>query len=382
MQPRTITIFGSTGSIGQNAVDIIKNNPEDFEVFALTAHDNVQLLAEQALLLKAKYAVITNKDKYLKLKELLTNSDTQILCGSEGITEIAKQKADIFLVAIVGYAGLMPSWEAAKHGTILALANKESLVCAGHLLVEQVRIAGTKLIPVDSEHNAMFQCLNSDNDKIIERLVLTASGGPFLHYSKEQMVHATREAALKHPKWSMGEKITIDSATMVNKALELIEAHHIFGVDESLIDVIIHPESVIHGMVEFADKSIIAGLSNPDMRIPIAYALFWPGRKYVSVAPLDFAKLGSLNFIPVDNDKFPAINLARYVLNQNGIFPLIFNVANEIAVAKFLNKQIKFTDIIPIIQNALDSFSNIKLDNIDNIMPLIEEIYRKQNIAA
>ncbi len=350
---RRVTILGSTGSVGCNTVDLIARAPQTFEVEALTAHRNVALLAEQARHLQARLAVVADEARYGALKEALAGSGIEAAAGESGLIAAGERPADWVMAAIVGFAGLPPTLAAARRGATIALANKEALVCAGGVLLDAARRGGARLLPVDSEHNAIFQCLDESNRDAVERLILTASGGPFRTWTMEQMAHASPAQALAHPNWDMGAKISIDSATMMNKGLEVIEAHHLFGMPGERIDIVVHPQSVIHSMVAYADGSVIAQLGAQDMRVPIAHALAWPRRMKTVSARLDFAKLSALTFEPPDLARFPALRLAREALQTGGVVPISLNAANEIAVESYLSSEIRFLDIVRIVEDVM-----------------------------
>ncbi len=351
---RRVTVLGSTGSVGCNTIDLIANTPGRFAVEVLTAHRNVDLLAKQARQLGARLAVVADTSCYAALKEALAGTGIEAAAGESGLIEAGERPADWVMAAIVGFAGLPPTLAAARRGAAIALANKEALVCAGDVLLQAVREGGGRLLPVDSEHNAIFQCLDEANRDSVDRLILTASGGPFRTWTLEQMGHATPDQAVAHPNWDMGAKISVDSATMMNKGLELIEAHHLFDMPDERIDVVVHPQSVIHSMVEYADGSVVAQMGDQDMRVPIAHTLAWPRRMKTRAARLDFAKLSALTFEPPDLERFPALRLAREALRLGGYFPIILNAANEIAVESFLKSQIRFLDIARIVQDVME----------------------------
>jgi 1-deoxy-D-xylulose-5-phosphate reductoisomerase len=351
---RRVTILGSTGSVGCSTVDLIAAAPEAFEVEALTAHRNVALLAQQALRLQARLAVVADASRYAALKQALAGSGIEAAAGASGLIAAGERPADWVMAAIVGFAGLPPTLAAARRGATIALANKEALVCAGGVLLDAVRQGAARLLPVDSEHNAIFQCLDADNRDTVERLILTASGGPFRTWTLQQMAEARLEQALAHPNWDMGAKISIDSATMMNKGLEVIEAHHLFGMAADRIDVVVHPQSVIHSMVAYADGSVVAQLGDQDMRVPIAHALAWPRRMKTTAARLDFAKLSALTFEAPDPMRFPALRLAREALQTGGCSSIILNAANEIAVGAYLQSEIGFLDIVGIVEDVLE----------------------------
>lgn len=352
---KTITILGSTGSIGDSTLDIVRRAERGaYKVIALTANNNAEKLAAQAKEFEADFVALANADKAGELKQLLSGTSIEMGVGPQALIEAASRKADFTMAAIIGAAGLEPTLAAVKQGHHIGLANKECLVCAGETFMAAVSDSGATLLPVDSEHNAIFQVLESDQPMGVARLILTASGGPFREHSAEQLKAVTRENALNHPVWSMGAKITIDSATLMNKGLELIEASYLFERPSADIDVIVHPQSIIHSMVEYIDGSVLAQLGSPDMRTPIAYAMGWPDRIHAPVQRLDFAKLSGLTFFEPDTVKFPALRLAREALVAGGQAPAILNAANEIAVAAFLDDKIAFLDIAQIVETTLD----------------------------
>ena len=352
---KTITIMGSTGSIGDSTLDIIERaEAGTYKVVALTANTNAEKLATQAIKFDADFVALANTDKADELKQLLAGTGIEMGVGPQSLIEAASRSADFTMAAIIGAAGLEPTLAAVKQGNHIGLANKECLVCAGDTFMAAVKANGATLLPVDSEHNAIFQVLESDQPAGVRRLILTASGGPFREHSVQQLKNVTRENALNHPVWSMGAKITIDSATLMNKGLELIEASYLFDRPSAEIDVIVHPQSIIHSMVEYIDGSVLAQLGSPDMRTPIAYAMGWPERIHAPVQRLDFAKLSGLTFFEPDTKKFPALRLAREALIAGGQAPTVLNAANEIAVAAFLDDKIAFLDIAYVVEQALN----------------------------
>ncbi len=351
---RSVSILGSTGSVGRNTVDLLLANRDRYAVQALVANNNAKVLAEQAIALGAKLAVVADDDAYSKLKEFLAGSGIETAAGPDAVIAAANLSADWIMAAIVGAAGLRPTLAALEQGTILALANKECLVCAGAAFMARAAKFGTTILPVDSEHSAIFQSLDNPDRGGLETITLTASGGPFRTWSLEKIANARLEDALKHPNWNMGAKVTIDSATMMNKGLELIEAHHLFGLDNERIDILVHPESIVHGMATYADGSVIAQLGMPDMRTPIAVSLAWPKRMAAPVAKLDLAEISSLTFENPDLEKFPAISLARNALCEGDRAATILNAANEIAVSAFLDNKIEFLDIAALVGDRLD----------------------------
>jgi len=356
---RGVTILGSTGSVGQSTADLIARDPECYRVEALVAGNSVEALAEQARRLRARLAVVANPQRYRALKDALVGTSIEAAAGPEAVVEAATRPAEWVMAAVVGFAGLESTLVAARRGAMVALANKEALVCAGRLLMDAVDDSGGVLLPVDSEHNAIFQVLEPRHRHAIDRLILTASGGPFRNWSLADMAEATPEQALAHPNWDMGAKISIDSATMMNKGLELIEATLLFGLPETKIDIVVHPQSVIHSMVAYRDGSVLAQLGTPDMRIPIAYALGWPGRIESPAARLNFATLSALTFEPPDADRFPALRLARAALATGGLAPTVLNGANEAAVAAFLAGRIGFLDIARVVEDVVSGTASI-----------------------
>ena len=365
---RRISILGSTGSVGQSTIDLIERNPDSFEVVALTANGNAQALAEQARKVGANLAVVADEAAYSDLKAALSGSGIEAAAGRDALIAAADVPADWTMAAIVGAAGMEPTLAAIRQGRAVALANKETLVCAGALIAQEVKASGATLLPVDSEHNAIFQVLDADRPGTVERLTLTASGGPFRASTKAQMAAVTPAQALDHPNWDMGAKISIDSATMMNKGLELIEAVHLFDMPESRIDILVHPQSVIHSMVSYVDGSVLAQLGVPDMRTPIAYTLAWPERMSAPVERLDLAKIAELSFEAPDSERFPALRLTREALRIGGDAPTILNAANEIAVASFLKNSIGFLEIAEIVEETLTGLPNGKPGSLDEVI--------------
>ncbi|MGF7177079.1 1-deoxy-D-xylulose-5-phosphate reductoisomerase [Azospirillum doebereinerae] len=351
--PRRVTILGSTGSVGTQTVDLVSRDPERFPVEALTANRNVALLADQAKRLNARLAVVADPAGHAELKERLAGTGIETAAGPQAVVEAAQRPADWVMAAIVGAAGLEPTLAAVRRGAIVAFANKEVLVCAGDLMMEEVRAHGATLLPVDSEHSAIYQVFDFERSGTVARLILTASGGPFRTKDRAFMASATREQAVAHPTWDMGAKISVDSATMMNKGLELIEAHFLFGIPEERIDVLIHPQSVIHSLVEYVDGSVLAQLGTPDMRTPIAYALGWPSRIATPAERLDLTKAATLTFEAPDPVRFPALRLARAALQSGGGAPTILSAANEVAVQAFLDRRIGFLDIESVVEGTL-----------------------------
>jgi 1-deoxy-D-xylulose-5-phosphate reductoisomerase len=373
MNVKTISILGSTGSVGTQTLDLIRATPDRYRVNALIAGRNVTLLAEQAREFRAEIAVIQDESLLGALREALAGTGTQIAAGQAAALEASSSPADWTMAAIIGMAGLHPTLAAIRRGGALAFANKEVLVSAGDVMMDAVVTSGTVLLPVDSEHNAIFQCLEPENRSAVERIILTASGGPFRKASREEMAAVTPEAALRHPVWSMGAKITIDSATMMNKGLEVIEAARLFGLASEAVEVLVHPQSVIHGIVCYRDGSMLAQLGAPDMRIPIAHALGWPERLATTAKRLDLAALAGLNFEPPDELRFPALRLARQALAAGGGAPAILNAANEVAVAAFLDRRIGFLDIVGTVEVVLDRLGGRRADDLDSIIAVDAE---------
>jgi 1-deoxy-D-xylulose-5-phosphate reductoisomerase len=367
---RSVTVLGSTGSVGTQTIELLLADPDRFQVRALVAGRNAALLARQAIALRAELAVVADASAYADLRDALAGTGIEVAAGSEAVIEAAALQADWTMAAITGAAGLAPTLAAIRRGAYIGLANKEALVCAGDVMLRAVREAGATLLPVDSEHNAIFQSLADDNRGAVEKIVLTASGGPFRTASLEDMARATPEAALRHPVWSMGAKISIDSATMMNKGLELIEAARLFNLEETAIEVLVHPQSIIHGMVHYHDGSVIAQLGSPDMRIPIAHTLAWPGRMATASPRLDLAAIGRLEFAAPDLIRFPALRLAREALQAGGGTPAILNAANEIAVEAFLQGRIGFLDIAHTVDRVLQQLGTPAADTLQDVIAL------------
>lgn len=356
---KQIAILGSTGSIGRQTLDVCEEYPDKLKPIVLVAGRKVEELAEQALKWRPKMAVIADRSLESKLRTLLSNTDIIVASGDLAIRDaMTLDEIDIVVTATVGYSGLAPTLAAIEAGKDIALANKETLVVAGELVTKKLSTSKTKVIPVDSEHSAIYQCLVGEAPESIKKLIITASGGPFRTWTIEQIALATRADALRHPNWSMGTKITIDSATMINKAFEIIEAKWLFGVKPNQIETIVHPQSIIHSMVEFVDGSIKAQLGNPDMRGPIRYALADATHPTSLYPGLDFSTISSLTFEQPDTSRFPAITLAQLALERGGLIPCVINAANEIAVASFLEEKMRFVDIYPTIINAVDKFND------------------------
>ncbi len=385
---KRVTVLGSTGSVGCSTLDLIAHaregqDPEAFPIEALTAQRRVDDLIAQARQFSPKFAVIGDPSLLAQLREGLDGTGVEAAAGPEALVEAALRPADWVMAAIVGAAGLAPTHAAISRGVEVALANKECLVCAGDLIMGAVKASGATLLPVDSEHNAIFQVLEQENRSSVEKIILTASGGPFRTFTRQQMATVTPAQAVAHPNWDMGQKISVDSATMMNKGLEVIEAHHLFGFSPREIDVLIHPQSVIHSMVSYEDGSVLAQLGSPDMRTPIAHTLAWPQRMPAPVAKLDLAAIGSLSFEAPDETRFPALRLARNALQMGGGAPTILNAANEAAVAAFLEDRIGFLDIPKVVEGALDHLDNgqgiWRLDALEDVFALDSEAREQAN---
>jgi len=352
---KRITILGATGSIGTNTIDLIKREPERYRVVAVTARKNAAVLARLAREVGAQLAVVADPKVYRELKDALAGSDVEAAAGEDALLEAAQRPADWVMAAISGAIGLKPTLAAIERGATVALANKECLVCAGSLFMRKAASAGATVLPVDSEHNAIFQALGAGPREDVKRIILTASGGPFRTWSLSQIKDATPEQALRHPNWSMGPRITVDSASMMNKGLELIEAQHLFGLRPDEIDVLVHPQSVVHGLVEFRDGSIVAQLGSPDMRIPIAHCLAWPHRIDTPATRLDLARVRELTFEGPDPIRFPAVALARRVMEMGGAAPTVMNAADEVAVGEFIARRIAFPAIVSLVEATLEA---------------------------
>lgn len=365
---KTVSILGSTGSIGRSTVDLILSQRDKFSVAVLTGGKNLELLVEQAKKLRPRHAVIADETLYMELKQALSGTGIEVAAGDQAIVDAAAIDTDWTMSAIVGIKGLLPTLEAIKQGKRVALANKESLVSAGSLMIQAVDEAGCTLLPVDSEHNAVFQVFDRRNKDSISRIILTASGGPFLHLSRDELKGITREQALRHPTWSMGEKISIDSATMMNKSLEIIEASYFFNLKRQKIDVLIHPQSIVHSMVEYADGSILAQMGASDMRTPIAHTLAWPERMPTSGKILDLTKNVKFEFEPIDIERFISIKLAYAVLDTGKNAPAILNAANEVAVEAFLAGRLDFSKIEYISEKVLQVSEIFEISSIDAVL--------------
>ena len=352
---RKIAILGSTGSIGTQALDVISRHADRFEAYVLVANNSVELLVKKAREMMPEVVVIGNKDKYNQLKDALADLPIKVWCGVEAIEEVVRdENIDLVLTAMVGISGLKPTVSAIKAGKAIALANKETLVVAGELIATLALKHRVPILPVDSEHSAIFQCLNGEGNNRIDKILLTASGGPFRNFTAEQLTKVTKKEALNHPNWDMGMKVTIDSSTLMNKGFEMIEAKWLFDVEPSQIEVLIHPQSIVHSMVQFDDNTIMAQLGQPDMRAPIQYAFSYPERLKLEMEPVDFIKLSQLTFEAPDRDRFPNLNFAYEAIEKGGNMPCVLNAANEVAVSLFLEDKIGFYEMSSIIEKAMD----------------------------
>jgi 1-deoxy-D-xylulose-5-phosphate reductoisomerase len=370
---RSVTILGSTGSVGCNTVDLLARQPEKFSLEALTANRNVALLAEQARALRPRMVAIADGSLYADLKDALAGLSIEVAAGPAAIIEAASRPAEWVMASIVGAAGLEPTMAAIRRGAIIGLANKECLVCAGELMMADIKTYGAKLVPVDSEHSAIYQVFDFENADKVETIILTASGGPFRCLEAEEMAKVTPAQAVAHPNWDMGAKISVDSATMMNKGLELIEAFHLFPVEIEQIEIVVHPQSVIHSLVAYVDGSVLAQLGQPDMRTPIAYALAWPDRMQAPAPRLRLSEVGNLTFEAPDERKFPALRLAREALRLGGAAPIVLNAANEIAVESFLSEQIGFLDISRIVEQTMEKADAVRLNSLADVIEIDEE---------
>jgi 1-deoxy-D-xylulose-5-phosphate reductoisomerase len=372
---KNICILGSTGSIGTNTLDVIRQHPENFKAQTLVTNTNTELLEKQISEFKPDSVVVYDQTAYDELNSKTKSINTRIVYGYEGLISVLDSyRPDVFVNAFVGFAGLIPTIHAINSNIDIALANKETLVVAGSLVMNLARKMGVNIIPIDSEHSAIWQCLAGEELNRIQRLILTASGGPFRTKSKKELANVTVEEALNHPNWKMGPKITIDSATLMNKGLEVIEAYWLYGVDTTAIEVVIHPQSIIHSMVEFEDKSIKAQLGIPDMRIPIQYALDYPTRHHLEITPMDFKKFDSLTFEQPDFEKFPCLNMAYEALRLGQTYTVVLNAANEVAVDAFLNERINYVDIPMVIKSQLDAHVPQEHEDIDSLLEVDKRI--------
>ncbi len=376
VDPRRVTILGSTGSVGCNTIDLIERNRDAYVVEALTANRNAALLAEQARRLRPRMAVVAEPDSYQALKTALDGTGIVVGAGPEALVEAAELPAEWVMAGIVGAAGLEPTLASLRRGAVVGLANKECLVCAGDIVMAEIERSGATLLPVDSEHSAIFQVFDFDQTDRVDRIVLTCSGGPFRSRTLREMENVSPGEAVAHPNWDMGAKISVDSATMMNKGLEVIEASHLFPLPEDRIEIVIHPQSVIHSMVEYVDGSVLAQLGSPDMRTPIAYALGWPERIPAPAKRLDFATLGTLTFEAPDSERFPALRLAREALQMGGSAPTILNAANEVAVHGFLEERTGFLNIARIVERTLERIPHKTIRSLEDVRAMDAEARR------
>ena len=366
--PRRIAILGATGSVGTSTLDLVRRNPAAFEVVALTANRDVEGLARAVRETGARFAAVADPSAYGALKQALSDTDCELAAGPEAVEEAGARDSDWVMASIVGAAGLKPTLAAVRRGVAIALANKECLVCAGTIVLSEAAASGARLLPVDSEHNAIFQVLDENARDSIEKLILTASGGPFRSWTRQAMAEVTPAQAVAHPNWDMGAKISVDSATMMNKGLELIEAAHLFAMPESRIDILVHPQSVIHSMVAYADGSVLAQLGSPDMRTPIAHTLAWPRRMAAPSARLDLAAIATLTFEAPDPERFPALRLARDSLKAGGTHTTLLNAANEVAVAAFLAGRIGFLDIVSVAEAVVEEAGGASVTSLEDVL--------------
>lgn len=372
---KKIAILGSTGSIGTQTLEVVEHN-QDIQVTALAAGSNIRLLEQQIRKFHPALACVWDEKKAMELKAAVRDLDIRIVSGMEGLLEVAVEpSAGIVVTAIVGMIGIRPTIAAMKAGKDIALANKETLVTAGHIIMPLAESMGVQILPVDSEHSAIFQCLNGEDKKTVHKILLTASGGPFRGFTRERLAGVQLEDALKHPNWAMGQKITIDSSTMVNKGLEVMEARWLFGVTMDQVQVVVQPQSIIHSMVEFEDGAVMAQLGTPDMKLPIQYALYYPERRFLPGERLDFAKLGSITFETPDMDVFRGLFLAYEAGRQGGTVPTVYNAANEYAVGKFLRKEISYLTIIDMIEGAMGHHKKMDCPDVEQILAAEQETY-------
>ena len=368
---KKISVLGSTGSIGKQTLEVVRNHRDKFEIIAISANKSIDILLSQIDEFKPKYVAVYDEESFLKLKSILKDKNIEVFCGIEGLKIITSlDEIDDVVTAIVGMIGLLPTLEAIKNKKDIALANKETLVCAGELVMNEARKYGVNIFPVDSEHSAIFQALNGENNKEIEKIILTASGGPFRGKKKGELINVTKNEALKHPNWSMGQKISIDSSTLMNKGLEVIEARWLFDIPYSKIDVLVHPQSIIHSMIEFVDTSVIAQLGVPDMKLPIQYALTYPNRIDSNFEKLNLSKIKSLTFEEPDLDTFPCLKLAYETLKLGKTYSLVLNSSNEVLVEEFLKGNIKFYDIPKYIEKELEKHNGISNPTLDDILQI------------
>ncbi|GAO38505.1 1-deoxy-D-xylulose-5-phosphate reductoisomerase [Sphingomonas changbaiensis NBRC 104936] len=374
---RTVSILGATGSVGTSTLDLVERAPDRFEMLAVTARSDVRKLADIARRTGAKLAVVADESRLPELRDALSGTETRVAGGERAVIEAAATGADWTMAAIVGCAGLEPVLAAVEQGGTVVLANKEPLVSAGELILAAAARAGATILPADSEHNAIFQCFDFARPERVRRIILTASGGPFRDWSRADMASATVEQAVAHPVWSMGAKISVDSATLMNKGLELIEAARLFPVAHDRIEIILHRQSVIHSLVEYVDGSVLAQLGSPDMRTPIAHTLAWPDRMEAPVTPLDLAAIGRLDFTAPDPERFPALRLAREAVNTGGARPAVLNAANEVAVGAFLDRRIAFLDIAAIVEKTMERYDPAAPGAIDDVIAIDREARHK-----
>ncbi|MDG2267935.1 MAG: 1-deoxy-D-xylulose-5-phosphate reductoisomerase [Alphaproteobacteria bacterium] len=371
--PKTVSIFGVTGSVGTSAQEVIMLNKDNFVVDTIVSNNNVKALIKAAILLNPKLVIIRNKEKFTELEEALGKYNFILLFGDDNILESSKRNVDIFVAAIIGYAGLITTYSSVGNAKIIALANKESLVCAGPILLNKANNHNSNIIPIDSEHNTLFQILSGYKSDNISKMIITASGGPFRGYSIKSLNNVSPAEATAHPVWDMGKKISVDSATLMNKGLELIEAVYLFNISPEKINIIVHPESIVHGIIEFVDGSMSAGLSTPNMRTPISYALNYPNKVNANVNPLNLTLIKSLNFENVNEKIFRSVQVARDALQRGHSSVISLNAANEIAVNAFLNKKINFLNIINIVERSVLKMASLEINNIDDIIMVDQE---------
>ena len=383
-QPKRLSILGATGSIGASTLDVVRAHPGRFEIAALAAGSDAEKLAALAIATRAPFAAVADPADWRALKAALSGSGIEAAAGPQAVIEAARRPADLVVAAIVGAAGVAPTCAALELGRVVALANKETLVCAGHPAMRAAARAGATVLPLDSEHNAIFQTLGGLDASRVARMVVTASGGPFRDWPAERIERATREQALAHPNWAMGPKISVDSATMMNKGLELIEAHHLFAMPAGKLDVLVHPQSIVHGMVTFDDGMAVAGLAHPDMRVPVAHCLAWPERVAIPARALDLAAVGRLSFYPPDLARFPALKLAMEALGQGGAAPTALNAANEVAVAAFLDGRIPFGAIARTVAKVLEASAGDIAGEPETVEAAlaVNEVLRERTAAA
>lgn len=378
---KTITILGSTGSIGTQTLEVVRWHPDLFSVYAIVANNSADKLIEQAREFQPEVVVVNNKEHYSKIKEALSDLPIKVFAGADAVNQVAAmQCVDIVVTAMVGYAGLASTMAAIKAGRRIALANKETLVVAGELITHMVHEYHAEIVPVDSEHGAIFQCLVGEREKEVDKLIITASGGPFRQMNIDQLQHVKASDALKHPTWQMGAKITIDSASLMNKGFEVMEARWLFGMTDEHIDVVVHPQSIVHSMVQFVDGSIKAQLGMPDMRLPIQYALAYPDRIESQIERMDFAKISTLTFEKPDTERFPNLRLAFEALHKGGNAPCVLNAANEVVVAAFLKDKISFTGMSEVIEKVLNQASFIKKPTYEQLVET-DKTAREQTLS-